>query len=314
MKASNLILKELVKRGYSLEGKTRVWNVSDYRLLYLTPEQAKAYTNLKANKKYIEYMSQYESDLLKKHMPQISKDLLSGNTLNVIDLASFDGRKAIPVLNAFSKKAKMRYCPVDAIGSLVSKAISNIRKSRKAEVIKFKWNVSDFNNIDDISSLLKDNKFRQNLFLFLGSIISNFDPHDIAYKISQAADKNEDYLLLSAALSNKNPNELTKIYKHESVDEFTSLILKQIGFAKNEIDMEVRYRNMNVEVLYNLKNDKEILIGKKNLHFRKGDKIVVATSSRYNPVSLKKILKSYFGETKFYLNNNKSWALILCRK
>jgi len=40
MKINDLIFKELIKRGYELEGKTRVWDVADSKLWYLTPEQA----------------------------------------------------------------------------------------------------------------------------------------------------------------------------------------------------------------------------------------------------------------------------------
>ena len=40
MQINDLIFKELIKRGYSLEGKTRIWNIADSKLWYLTPEQA----------------------------------------------------------------------------------------------------------------------------------------------------------------------------------------------------------------------------------------------------------------------------------
>ena len=42
----SLIFKELVLRGFSLEGNTRVWNVADSKLWYLNPEQAQAYLEI----------------------------------------------------------------------------------------------------------------------------------------------------------------------------------------------------------------------------------------------------------------------------
>ena len=45
-KINDLIFRELIKRGYSLEGNTRIWNIADSKLWYLTPEQAKAYLDL----------------------------------------------------------------------------------------------------------------------------------------------------------------------------------------------------------------------------------------------------------------------------
>ena len=42
-KINDLIFRELIKRGYSLEGNTRIWNIADSKLWYLTPEQAQSY-------------------------------------------------------------------------------------------------------------------------------------------------------------------------------------------------------------------------------------------------------------------------------
>ena len=52
MKINDLIFKELLKRGYRLEGKTRVWNVADSKLWYITPKQAQGFLDLEKNKNY----------------------------------------------------------------------------------------------------------------------------------------------------------------------------------------------------------------------------------------------------------------------
>ena len=46
MQVNDLIFKELIKRGYSLDGKTRIWNIADSKLWYLIPEQAQGYLDL----------------------------------------------------------------------------------------------------------------------------------------------------------------------------------------------------------------------------------------------------------------------------
>ena len=51
-KINDLIFKELLKRGYSLEGNTRVWNLADSKLWYLTPDQAQAFLDLEQSKDY----------------------------------------------------------------------------------------------------------------------------------------------------------------------------------------------------------------------------------------------------------------------
>ena len=47
---NDLIFKELIKRGYSLEGNTRVWNIADSKLWYLTPEQSEAFLDIEKGK------------------------------------------------------------------------------------------------------------------------------------------------------------------------------------------------------------------------------------------------------------------------
>ena len=49
---NDLIFKELIKRGYSLEGNTRIWNIADSKLWYLTNEQAQAYLDLENSQEY----------------------------------------------------------------------------------------------------------------------------------------------------------------------------------------------------------------------------------------------------------------------
>ena len=52
MKIHDLIFKELLKRGYKLEGKTKVWDVADSKLWYLTPEQAQGFLDLEEDEYY----------------------------------------------------------------------------------------------------------------------------------------------------------------------------------------------------------------------------------------------------------------------
>ena len=62
IKVNDLIFKELIKRGYSLEGNTRVWNIADSKLWYLTPEQAQGYLDLDADDKYKKATGQSQAE------------------------------------------------------------------------------------------------------------------------------------------------------------------------------------------------------------------------------------------------------------
>jgi len=314
MEVNDLIFKELIKRGYSLDGKTRIWNIADSKLWYLAPEQAQAYLNLEQQKEYGSYMFEIEIKLLEKYMSDIANKVLLGSSVNIIDIGCGDGKKAIPVLNVFNDVTKVRYCPIDISSHMVVKAIEKITKLNKGEVVQFKWNISDFDNLENVSSLLRDPEFRQNLFLFLGSTISNFEMHEIMYAIVGAMDSSSDYLLMGVALNNKSPEELVKSYKHKMNDDFLGLVLTQIGFDKKDLEMGVRYKNSRVELYYTILKDKKISLGDRSIFFQKGDQVVVGISTRYKETELKKALKIYFKDIKFYLNNDKTWALILCKK
>ena len=49
---NGMIFKELIKRGYSLDGNTRIWNIADSKLWYLKPEQAQAFLDLENSQDY----------------------------------------------------------------------------------------------------------------------------------------------------------------------------------------------------------------------------------------------------------------------
>ena len=97
---NNLIFKELIKRGYSLEGNTRIWNIADSKLWYLTPEQAQAFLDLEDEKEYKKTVTQQELDLIDENTKEILEK--SGNEpINIIDVGCGDGRKASIFIEKF---------------------------------------------------------------------------------------------------------------------------------------------------------------------------------------------------------------------
>lgn len=313
-KINDLIFKELIKRGYSLQGNTRVWNIADSKLWYLTPEQAQGYLDLENAGGYKEKMFSAELDMLKKYMPEISTKIWNGSAINIIDVGCGDGKKAIIPLTVLHKKSKVRYCPIDISSHMISQAIQEIKHLDVGEVVESKWNISDFDNLENIASLLRDTTYRQNLFIFLGDTLSNFEIHEVMYEIVEAMDEDQDYLLIGLTLANDSSEELVKPYKQKALDDFLSLILIQLGFEKDEIEFDVRFANSRVEMFYTIKKDKVLEFSDKKVHFQKGDQILAAISYRHKAEDLKKILKIYFEEHKFYYNDKKTRALILCKK
>lgn len=314
MQVNDLIFKELVRRGYSLEGNTRIWNISDSKLWYLTPQQAKAYLALENAKEYSKTMFDTEIDMLGKHMADITERVLHGSAVNIIDIGCGDGKKAIPIIQHLHKKTKIRYCPIDISSYMISQAIEKINKLKLAEVFQFRWNISDFDNLENVASLLRDQSYRQNFLLFLGSTIGNFEFHEVMYEVAEAMNDDLDYLLLGVALGAEKGEAIAKSYMNKHVDDFMSLILTQIGFSRQDIEMGARYKNSRIEVYYTVKKNKSLKFGEQVINFMEGDQILVAVSRRYTEKELRESLNLYFDTTKFYFNGDKSWALVLCRK
>ena len=146
IKVNDLIFKELIKRGFKIEGKTRVWNIADSKLWYLTPEQAQGFLDLSKTKEYKEFIIDKEISLIKEHLKDFV-NILPGKSCNIIDLGCGDGKKASLFIKELAKHMRIRYCPVDISSYMVSKAAKTIREMKIGEVLEFKWNISDFENL-----------------------------------------------------------------------------------------------------------------------------------------------------------------------
>ena len=125
MQVNDLIFKELIKRGYSLEGKTKVWNIADSKLWYLTPEQAKAFLDMEKFDRVQKMYMEKEIDLLKENFDKILEEINS-RSLNVIDLGCGNGKKAFEFIENFKDKSKIKYCPIDINKFMIKEAFRTL--------------------------------------------------------------------------------------------------------------------------------------------------------------------------------------------
>jgi len=52
---------------------------------------------------------------------------------------------------------------------MVEKALNRIKKTDVDEVVEFQWNISDFENIENISTLLRQGDYKRTFTLLLGN-------------------------------------------------------------------------------------------------------------------------------------------------
>jgi uncharacterized SAM-dependent methyltransferase len=312
-KVESLIFKELVLRGFSLEGNTRVWNVADSKLWYLNPEQAQAYLDLEGDPSYQKDVIEKEIELIKKNMSEFLKKI-DGGKINIIDLGCGDGKKASLFVRVMKeKKISVRYCPIDISPYMVEKALNTMKALSKKEVIESKWNISDFENLENVSYLLRKSEFNKNVYLLLGNTLGNFEINELLYGLSLSM-KEGDYLLIGNGLDNRHEDEILRSYHTKEVDNFLSHILTLIGFDRGEIELGTRFRNSRVEIYYTIKRDKEIECFGKKLSFFRGDQIIVAVSYKYEVRNFRRFLDMYFYPVDIFTSKDNAYCLALCKK
>lgn len=309
---NDLIFKELIKRGYSLEGNTRIWNIADSKLWYLRPEQAQAFLDLEDSKEYKSDVIQKEMDLINNNIQELLGKIGDDN-INIIDLGCGDGKKAILFIDHLKGKVKLRYCPVDISSYMVEKAIKKIKEANIGEVIEFQWNISDFENVENISILLRQGDFTKNISLLLGNTLGNFEINELMYEIRNSM-KGGDFLLIGNGLDNRNSEEILKSYNTDEVNEFLIHIPLQLGLSKEDVELGARFANSRVEIYYTLKNNKIIKFQKKEVNFEKGDQILVSVSYKYSREDFASFMNLYFDDVIIKFSEDGSYALALCKK
>jgi len=312
-KINDLIFKELIKRGYSLEGNTRVWNIADSKLWYLTSDQAQAYLDLEDEKEYKEQVTNKELSLIDENIDEILKEI-GGGPLNIIDLGCGDGKKVVKFIEKLKGRIKTRYCPVDISGYMVTQAIDRIKKLKAGEVVEFQWNISDFENIENITELLRQGEFKKNLILLLGNTLGNFEINELLYEIRSSM-KGNDLLIIGNGLNNEKVDVRAEAYeKNKALDNFFMKIPMQIGLSEEELILGTRFKNSRIEVYYTINAEKKIIFQDKEIRFHKGDQIVVAVGYKYLKKEFLSYLNIHFDDVNSKTSEDGTQILALCKK
>lgn len=313
-KINDLIFKELIKRGYSLDGNTRIWNIADSKLWYLTPKQAQGYLDLEKSAEYQKDVNQAGESLVEENMKNIMESV-EGGPLNVVDLGCGDGRKAKQVMQHLKEKNKLRYCPIDISGYMVAKAIENVSKMDNVdEIIEFKYNISDFENLENITPLLTKGDYKRNLFLLLGNTLGNFEVNDILYQIHSAMNKG-DLLLIGTGIDDHKGDARAVSYKNNELwHDWLGEVICQLGLDKKNVRIDSRFANSRIEMFYVIEKDQLVEFLDKKVYFKKGDQIVVLVAYKHKIEALERYLRIYFDRLELKISPDHSTALAMCWK
>jgi uncharacterized SAM-dependent methyltransferase len=308
---NDLIFRELIKRGYSIEGNTRIWNIADSKLWYLTPEQAQAYLDVEDSEQYQENIVKVWYDLLDSHLDEILKEL-GTEPINVVDLGCGDGKKSANLIKKLKNK-KIRYCPIDISSHMVKKAIETF-SNMDVELIEFKYNISDFENLDNVIPLLVSEEFKKNVFLLLGNTLGNFEINELLYEIRSSMSKG-DVLMIGTGIESKNMYGLAESYsKNEIAKKFLSYVPVQFGLEREDFDLDARFANSRIELFAKLNKGKVVKFQDKKIEFKKGDEIIILVAYKHKVDDLKEYLNIHFDQVEVRVSKDESTALCLCKK
>lgn len=311
-RTNDIVFNEILKRWYTLDWNTRVFNLADSKLWYLSPEQSQAFLDLEKSEEYQRSVINKEIDIINDNIWDITKDI-KDIPLNIIDLGCWDGKKAMLFVSYLKDKKKIRYCPVDISWYMVEQAMKEFDKSWVKEIVKFQWNISDFENLSNISSILRSVDYKDNLFLLLGNTLWNFVADDLLYKIQNCMD-DDDMLIVWNWLNNKNYEELLTSYNDDFVNKWLAKILTQLWIEEDNLQFGVWFRRSRLELYYSIKNDCTIKFLDKKIKFLSWDQIIVAFSYKYNQTDFEKHMKKYFTRVKMFLSDDKWYAVAMCQK
>lgn len=310
-RVNDLIFRELVKRQYSKEGDTRVWDLADSKLWYLTDQQAQGFIDLENNEDYRKTITGRETGLIKEHIPDILQ-VLPGSHYNIVDLGCGDGKKAALLIEQLRGKLQLRYCPIDISSYMVETAAQTIRGLNAGEVIQFRENISDFENLSNVVPRFREGEFQNNFLMLLGNTLGNFDRDDILHGIRQAI-KDKDALLIGNGLNgNRGEDEVAEPYKDKTLDDFLIHVVKQIGLDPEDVEYSARFKNSRVEMFYRLKADKTVRHLSKSVDFKEDDEVLVAISYKFSKEELEAYLRRFFGNVRIYTDEKQTYGLALC--
>ncbi|MGK0208986.1 MAG: SAM-dependent methyltransferase [Patescibacteria group bacterium] len=313
---NDLIFKELIKRGCALEDGKKVWNIADSKLWYLTPEQAKGYLDLDKDNEYKNQIGQrHHEDLVAQYAHELI-DMIGDDNVNIIDLGCGDGIKGKKIIDLIKSKipGKIRYCPIDISGYLVEKAIETFSNADIKEVVEFQYNISDFENLENITPLLRKGKFQKNVILLFGNTLGNFEINEFLYEIRSSM-RHNDIFIVDAAINDNKQSERAKSYaNNKNFYKFLVHIPLQIGLDAKDVKFQARFRNKRIEIYFTLLSDKKISFQDKKILFKKEEKIIVAVAYKYEKSELLTFLNMHFGQVHQHCSEDKSKILAFCKK
>ena len=181
----------------------------------------------------IYYLSEQENELLRNNLNEIIS-FEDKKNINIIDLGSSDGSKTLRIVKkSLEIYEKVRYIPIDKSKSSIKKCIEIY-----SQIINNNFEFSPI--IGDYDNILNLNLIGNNLILFLGSTIGNYNKLDAKNLLSKYVFLNSRFICMFDSIPNKYKNVDTIIDAYN--------IPEMISIDYNMIEI-IKKKNPNINIL-----------------------------------------------------------------
>lgn len=191
----------------------------------------------------------------------------------------------------------------------LSSYLSEKKEGRKLIIIPLRVNFKSIENINAVINWLSPHFRGKKMVLFLGHTLGNFrneERYELLTKMRIIL-KQRDLLLLGIELLHDR-QKILNAYKDKKIGNFLMETMKIIGFRKEDVDYDARFRGDTIEMFFRL-NKNAVVEGKS---FKKNDEIVVAMSHKFKEQDIRTIL---FGHVPFNIEawlKSEGYLLALC--
>lgn len=312
MQLNKAIFRELIKQGYSVKRKRRVWDLSDGKLWCLTPELVKGYKAFTQYTPYKYNVVEAEREILKSSASSIFANL-NALKANIIDFGCGDGTKANLFVSKLPSSVIIRYYPVDVSNLLLYEAVQRMKQAKSKKIALIKPFHTDFMEATDIGGMVRNAEFQRNLLFLLGGTVSHVDINDLLFTLSKNM-FHGDLFVMGIGLRKGRRFVLLDKYRAPVLRKWFIHTMQGIGFAEHEVEYDARFAHSRLELFYRVLVDKKIRHEGKTIYFRKGDEVLVAVQYKFYTREVKKYCAMYFSNVELLTSANGEYCLAVCRK
>lgn len=313
MITKEILVNELVKNGYSQEGDSKEWSIAKRYFRYINPEMAEAFMKLREHPRAKATIIDSEIKLLKENISDLLKET-KDEKFNLIDISCIDGMKAKEILKALPKDMKIRYCPVSVNEHFVNLSLENVKKEKFQNVADYSPQVTkDFEDLDEVGAALRNNNYQRNVYLFLGSIISNFEINHYLFKLSQSMLPG-DIMIMGNGIRTGPRLANLETYQDKVFNDWLIHLMRTLGFKDEEVEYHARFAHNRLEGCYKIKADKTFDYEKRKIKLKKGDNVIVTFQYKFFEQELKDFCNLYFDEVKLIKDPVNEYVLVACKR